>query len=314
MAAVTFVVSLGIGSRATSPLAVWQALFGRGDAAVAALVSARLARAVLAAVVGVCAGMSGVLLQGLTRNPIADPGLLGMTAGGSMVVVIVMQVLGLATPTVIAVSSFVGVSLAAVVVAVIGLRVPRRRQALTMLLVGAAVMACANSIISALLVTNAQSLDLLRHWQVGSVSGVGLARLPGVLPFLLVGLALAMSSGRSLDALSLGEDTAHSLGHSVVRQRVMILGAAVLLTASATALAGPIAAVGLVAPHLVRRIVGVSHTPLLIGSAIAGATIVIVADTLGRVVAPPSEVAVGIMTAVIGAPVLLALARKAVSA
>ncbi len=307
------VASLAIGAKTTNPLDVLRAVFGQGDAVVESLIAARTTRTILGLIVGVCAGLSGTLLQGVTRNPIAEPGLLGLTAGGSMMVVVGLT-LGFDQPLAMAALSFVGVALAAAIVLTIGLRTPKARQALTMLLTGAAVMATSGSVISALLLVNTESLDMLRHWQVGSVSGVGLARLPGVAAFLAVGLVLAFISAKGLDALSLGDDVAHALGHDVVRQRLVIMLAVVALTASATALAGPIAAVGLVAPHAVRRLVGNAHLPLLAGSALAGAALVVIADTLGRVIMPPSEVSVGIMTAIIGAPVLLAVARKAVRA
>ncbi|NYF98563.1 FecCD family ABC transporter permease [Janibacter cremeus] len=283
-----------------------------GDSAAAGIVSARVDRTLIAVVVGACVAIAGTVLQGLTRNPIAEPGILGLNSGAALLVVIGIRA-GLLDGVVDYLwTALVGVIIAGLVVHAIAATVPLRHQPMTTALAGAAIMAASSSIMVGLLLADDTALDLFRYWQVGSVAGKDAGLILPILPFVLVGLLLTLTSGRTLNAMALGDDVARSLGQRVALARGGALAGALLLTAAACALAGPIAFVGLAVPHLLRLFGGPDHGRLLLGSLLVGPALVIAADTLGRVIAPPGEVQVGVMTAVVGAPVLIVLARRAV--
>lgn len=306
------VASLLIGVESLPADKVLASIRGAGDGAVAGIVSSRVSRTLFAIVVGACVAIAGTVLQGLTRNPIAEPGILGLNAGAALLVVIGIRI-GLLDGVVDYLwTALVGVVLAGALVHAISQTVPLRHQPMTTALAGAAIMAASSSIMVGLLVTDDTALDVFRYWQVGSVAGKDAGLILPVLPFVLVGLLLTLTSGRTLNAMSLGDDVARALGQRVVLARGGALLGALLLTAAACALAGPIAFVGLAVPHLLRLFGGPDHGRLLLGSLLLGPTLVIAADTLGRVVARPGEVQVGVMTAVVGAPVLILLARRSV--
>jgi iron complex transport system permease protein len=303
--------SLLLGVQHLAPAAVVDALTGSGnDAQAAAIVSARIDRTVIGLVVGAAVALSGVVLQGLSRNPIAEPGILGLNSGAALAVVLGIRFLGLDDVGGYVVAAIVGTLVVAVLVQSLTLMAPRASAPVSMALAGAAVMALAQSLIGAVLVTDRGSLDSFRFWQVGSVAGRDAGQVLDVLPVLLVGAALALTAGPTLDAVALGDDLARGLGQNVVLHRGLAAAGAVLLAATATALAGPIAFVGLVVPHLVRVLVGVDHRRVLLVSALLGPAFVVLADVIGRLVAPPSEVQVGIVCAVVGAPVLVLVVRR----
>lgn len=309
--AVAVVASLTVGARTVGPGTVLDVLTGApADPVVAGLVHARLDRTVIALVVGACVAVCGAVLQGVTRNPLADPGILGLNSGAALAVVLGIQLVGITTVTGYVWFALVGVLLTAVLVQGIALTVPSRSQPLTMALAGAAVMALAQSILGGVLVANRGTLDVFRFWQVGSVAGRPAGIVWGVAPFVVVGLLLCLTSAAVLNANALGDDLARSLGQRVVLQRGSAAVGAVLLAAAATALAGPVGFIGLVVPHAVRLLRGPDNRQVLLGSLIGGPALVLVADTVGRVVSPPSEVQVGIMSAVFGAPVLVLLVRR----
>ncbi|QKE83016.1 iron ABC transporter permease [Arthrobacter sp. NEB 688] len=309
LAAVT--ASLLLGVQHLAPGAVLDALTGGGaDPETAAIVASRVDRTVIGLVVGAAVALSGVVLQGLSRNPVAEPGILGLNSGAALAVVLGIRFLGLDSVGGYVVAAIVGTLLVAVLVQSLTLMAPRASAPVSMALAGAAVMALAQSLIGAVLVTDRGSLDSFRFWQVGSVAGRDAGQVLDVLPFLLVGAALALTSGPTLDAVALGDDLARGLGQNVVLHRGLAAAGAVLLAATATALAGPIAFVGLVVPHLVRVLVGVGHRRVLLVSALLGPAFVVLADVVGRLVAPPSEVQVGIVCAVLGAPVLVLVVRR----
>lgn len=303
--------SLLLGVQHLAPGAVLDALTGGGaDPETAAIVASRVSRTVIGLVVGAAVALSGVVLQGLSRNPIAEPGILGLNSGAALAVVLGIRFLGLDSVGGYVVAAIVGTLAVAVLVQSLTLMAPRASAPVSMALAGAAVMALAQSLIGAVLVTDRGSLDSFRFWQVGSVAGRDVGQVLDVLPFLLVGAALALTSGPTLDAVALGDDLARGLGQNVVLHRGLAAAGAVLLAATATALAGPIAFVGLVVPHLVRVLVGVGHRRVLLVSALLGPAFVVLADVVGRLVAPPSEVQVGIVCAVLGAPVLVLVVRR----
>jgi len=275
-----------------------------------AVVDARVERTLLALAVGAALGLAGACMQGLTRNPLADPGILGINAGACLAMVLALSVLGVSELSSYVWFAFLGAAVAAVVVHLVASLGREGATPVKLAIAGAAVTAAVTSWTSGVLLIDRNTMETFRFWQVGTVGGRGLDVLQLGLPFLLVGVVMALSGARVLDALALGEDLARALGRRTVVDRIVIGGAIVLLAGTATALAGPIAFVGLMAPHAVRAVVGNSHVVLLPLSALAGAALVVVPDTVGRVVLPPAEVQVGIMTAVVGVPVFLALVRR----
>jgi iron complex transport system permease protein len=305
VALVVVTASVLVGSRGISPGALLDA-----DDPAHPVAVARCARTCLALAVGAALGLAGALMQGLTRNPLADPGLLGVNAGASFAMVLAMSTWGVSS-----LSAFLWCALAGAGVtmaAVHGLAALGRHGATPVKLViaGAAVGAALSSWTSGVLLTDRQTLESFRYWQVGTVGGRDLSVLATGAPFLLTGLVLALVGARLLDALALGDDVARGLGRHVVRDRLVVGLACTLLAGTATALAGPIAFVGLVVPHAVRALVGPGHRRVLPLSLVGGALLVTAADTVGRVVLPPTEVQVGIMTAVVGVPVFLVLVRR----
>jgi iron complex transport system permease protein len=272
--------------------------------------AARIERTLLGGAVGGALGLAGALMQGLTRNPLADPGILGVNAGATFAMVVAMTGLGLSGVADLLPAAFAGAALTAL--AVHALAAIGRDGATPMKLVvtGAAVTAGLSSWTTGLLLADRRTMESFRFWQVGTIGGRGLDVLLAGLPFLVVGALLALTSARLLDTLALGDDLARGLGRRTTRDRLVVGVAVVLLAGTATALAGPIAFVGLVVPHVVRALVGPAHVRVLPLSMLAGAVLVVVADTVGRVVLPPAEVQVGIMAAAVGVPVLVALVRR----
>lgn len=274
-----------------------------------AVAAARLERTVTGCAVGAALALSGALLQGLTRNPLADPGLLGITAGATLGMVLAVAIWSVQTLSGYLWFSFLGAALAAIVVHLLaslggGAATPGR-----IVIAGAAVTAGLSSWTTALLLTDRERFDGLRFWMVGGL-GTGYDALRTVGPTMLAGIVLGLLGIRLLDTLALGDDLARGLGRNVARDRVVAGLAVVLLAGSATAAAGPISFVGLIVPHAVRATVGSGHGRLLPFTVGWGAVLVILADTLGRVIAPPTEVQVGIMTALVGVPVFFVLVRR----
>jgi iron complex transport system permease protein len=310
--AVAVTASVLLGVQDLAPGAVLDVLRGAStDAETAAVVASRVDRTVIGLVVGAAVALSGVVLQGLTRNPIAEPGILGLNSGAALAVVLGIRFLGITTVSGYVVAAVVGTVAVAVLVQSLTMMAPRASAPVSMALAGAAVMALAQSLIGAVLVTDRGALDSFRFWQVGSVAGREASQVLDVLPVLAVGALLALTAGPTLNAVALGDDLARGLGQRVVLHRGLAAAGAVLLAATATALAGPIAFVGLVVPHVVRALVGADHRRLLILSALLGPAFVVLADVVGRLVSRPSEVQAGIVCAVLGAPVLVAVVRRA---
>jgi iron complex transport system permease protein len=264
----------------------------------------------VALVVGAALGLAGAAMQGVARNPLAVPGALAVNAGAALAVVIGIHFFGLASPRDYVWFALVGAAISAVGVYAVASLGRDGATPLKLALAGAATTAGLSSLVSGILVSSDQTMDVFRFWQVGSVAGRGWQVLVVVLPFLAVGALLVLASSRSLNALALGDDLARGLGRSLWRDRVVVTLGVVLLCGAATALAGPIAFVGLVVPHAVRLLGVGDHRGLLPLSVLLGAALLVLADTLGRVIAPPTEVQVGIMTALIGTPVFVWVVRR----
>lgn len=303
--------SLLLGARPVSPGTVWAALFdptpGDGDQDV---VQARLPRTLTALVVGAALGLAGTGIQGITRNPLGDPGILGVNAGAALGVVAGIRFLGVSTTGGQVWTALAGAAVAAVAVYAIAASGRSGAGPVTLAIAGAALAVALTGILNGILLTDRSTLDEFRHWQVGAVTGVDPAQVLAVAPFLLVGGVVLLASGQVFNRLALGDDTATALGLRVGRARLVTATAVVLVCATATALAGPIAFVGLLVPHAVRAVVGADYRWLTALSVPVGASLVLVADVLGRLVLPNAEVAAGVMTAVLGAPVLLVLVRR----
>lgn len=304
------IASLLLGAQALDTATVLSALRGGADEVSTGIVTTRIDRTLVAIVVGAACGTAGVLLQGVTRNPLADPGLLGLGSGGALAVVVGIRFLGVGSPAGYAACALVGVLAAGAVVAAAGALAPASERGVTTALVGAAVMATSTSLLGALLLTARETLAVFRFWQVGSVAGRDAGAVAALAPLVAAGLLGAFASARALDEAALGDDLARGLGGRLRLERTLAVLAAVGLVAAATALAGPIAFVGLVVPHVGRLLLGPGHAGLLRFALVAGPLLLLVADVLGRVVAPPAEIAAGIGCAVLGAPVLLLLVRR----
>jgi len=270
----------------------------------------RLPRTVLGLLVGAALGAAGALMQGVTRNPLADPGLLGVNAGAAFAVVLAIWALDVDTVGSLVWFAFVGAGIASVVVYLLGSVGRGGATPVRLALAGAALAALLFALTRAVTLLDQATLDQFRFWAVGSLSGRDPAVARQIVVFVAVGLLLAFGVARQLNALALGEDAARSLGTRVNVTRLASVLAITLLCGSAVAAAGPIGFVGLVVPHAMRVWFGPDQRWLIPASALAGAGLLLYCDTLGRVVARPGEVQVGIMTAAIGGPVFVLLVRR----
>jgi iron complex transport system permease protein len=303
--ALAAVASILLGSRLVAPSALWD----HGSAGQAVL-ETRLPRTALGVLVGAALGLAGAALQGLTRNPLADTGLLGISSGASLAMVIAVSAFGVSSLEAYVAWAFAGAAMAAVLVH--GLASVGRGGATPgkLVIAGAALSAGVASWTSGVLLTDRRTFDVFRSWQVGTIGGRGWDVVLTGLPVLFLGAVLVLARGRTLDVLALGDDLARGLGRRTALDRAVLGLAVVLLAGTATALAGPIAFVGLVAPHAARATVGGSYPRVLPLAMVYGAILIVLADTLGRVVLPPTEVQVGIMTAVLGVPVFAWFLRR----
>ena len=303
-------LSVCVGGRPSTLAEAWHAVVTpTGSVMDVTIRELRWPRTVTATVVGACLGVAGVLVQGHTRNPIADPGLLGINQGAALAIVAVTAVVGVVAPLTQAVLAFTGALVAVVVVFLIGSTARNGATPITLVLAGAAVSALCTGLVSGIVLLNDQALDTLRFWQVGSVA-VRNGSLEVLWPFLALGLVLAVANIGPLNALSLGEDTARSLGVSVVAARATGIAAITLLAGASVTLAGPIAFAGLIVPHIVRAVMGTDYRWLVPAGVLAGAVVLLLADTAGRVIARPGELSVGVVLAAAGAPFFVHLARR----
>jgi iron complex transport system permease protein len=271
----------------------------------------RLPRTVVGVLVGVSLGVAGALMQAMTRNPLADPGILGVNAGASFAVVVAIWAFGITTIDGQIWFAFVGAALTSVAVYLLGSVGRGGATPVRLALAGAALSALLFALTRALTLLDTATLDQYRFWAVGSLSGRDVGIAGSLAPFVAIGMVLAIGVSRPLNALGLGEDAAGGLGIKVGTTRAVTGVAIMLLCGSAVAAVGPVAFVGLVVPHAVRAWFGPDQRWLIPASAFAGTVVLLFADTLGRVVARPGEVQVGIMTAAIGGPAFVVLVRRA---
>ncbi|NQX12810.1 iron chelate uptake ABC transporter family permease subunit [Microbacteriaceae bacterium VKM Ac-2855] len=303
--------SLFIGSGDIAPDAVWQALLHGGTDTNAVLVTQfRVPRTLLGVVVGISLGLAGALIQAVTRNPLADPGILGVNQGAYFTVVLSITIAGVADITNYVWWSFLGAGLAAIVVYLIGSRGRSGATPVRLVLAGVALSAVLQGITFTITLLNPDIFDKIRFWQAGSLQGRQIEIFWGVLPFAVTGMIIALLLARSLNAIALGDDLATSLGARIVRTRLIAVVAITLLCGSATAATGPIGFLGLMVPFLARSFVGPDQRWVLPLSAVFAPIVFLSADIVGRVVIE-GEMPVGVVAAFVGAPVLILLVRRA---
>ena len=305
-------LSLAVGARTISPSTVWAALTGSGPRSADQLVvlDLRVPRTLLGLLAGAALGLAGTVMQGLTRNPLADPGILGVNAGAAFCVVLAITVLGVGSAGGYVWFAFLGAGAAALLVYGVASAGAGGATPVKLALAGAAISAAFTAVTTSFLLLDSTTFDSFRFWQVGALSGRDATVVGQVAPFLLVGCVAALLLGRMLNTVALGDDVARGLGTNVALVRVLSAVTVVLLCGAATAACGPISFVGLTVPHVARLLVGPDHRWALPSAMLLAPCLLLAADVLGRVVARPGEVQVGIITALIGAPVFIALIRR----
>ncbi|WP_129840568.1 iron chelate uptake ABC transporter family permease subunit [Streptomyces sp. RFCAC02] len=306
--AVAVLASVMFGSRSTPLGDVLDVVRGQADPYITTVVESRYPRTALGVLAGVTLAVAGTLMQGITRNPLADPGLLGINTGASAGVVTATAYLGVSGQAATVWWALPGALVAGVLLQVIGSS--GGGNLVRLVLAGAVISAVLSAYIQAVTLSKPKVFDSYRYWVVGALGGRDFDVLWAVLPFAVAGLVLALVMAPGLNALALGDESATSLGANPVWLRVGGLVAATLLSASATAAVGPIAFVGLAVPHVARALAGIDFRAQLVFSAVLGPTLLLFADVVGRVLLRPQELMVGVVTAFVGAPALLFAVRR----
>ena len=303
-------LSLSLGTRDVGWADIVAGVTGTTETMAQAVVAVRVPRTVLAVLAGAALGLAGAVMQGVPRNPLADPGILGVNAGAAMAVVIGMAWFGMQSLDAFLWTAILGAGVAACFVYAVGSLGRGGATPLKLALAGAATSIASASFTVAIILPRNDIAGGVRSWQIGGVGGASFDAILPCLPFLAVGLVLCLLSARSLNLLALGDEAAAGLGAQVAWARGAAALGAVLLCGATTAICGPIGFVGLVVPHMCRLLVGVDHRWLLPFSALTGGILLIVADVIGRIIARPSEMDVGIVTAFVGAPVFIWIVRQ----
>jgi iron complex transport system permease protein len=303
------VLSLAIGTRTIPPRDVLATLVGHGSEG-AVIWGSRFPRTLLGIVVGAALGLAGAVMQALTRNPLGDPGLLGISAGAAFGIVIAVAAIGVASLYGYLAFAFAGALVASVVVYLLGSVGRGGATPVKLALAGVAITALLTSLTNGISLVDPEALNRYRFWGAGSLTGQDIGVVLRVAPFILVGAVLALASATALNSMALGDDVATALGRRVGVVRLQGAAAVTLLTGAAVAVVGPVVFVGLVVPHVARAITGPDHRWLLPFSMVLAPVLMLAADIIGRVVARPGEVQVGIIVAFIGAPFFIALVRR----
>jgi len=313
---VAMLLSLALGANPLSIGEVWQGFWSSDDADASSIVwGLRGPRTIVGIIVGAAFGVAGALIQSLTRNPLADPGILGVNAGAGFAVTLGVGFFGLTSITGYVWFAFLGAAAATLLVYLIGSAGGRGSPVtpvtpVALVLAGVALGAVLTGFSTTLALLDPDTFRAVRNWGLGSIDRTELDQTLSVAPFLAAGLLLAVALAGSLNSLALGDDLAASLGTRVMRTRLLGIASITLLAGTATALTGGLAFVGLMVPHIVRWFTGPDQRWIIAYSALAAAALVLIADAVGRVAGRPGEIEVGIVTAVIGAPVLIALVRR----
>jgi iron complex transport system permease protein len=307
----TLLWSITLGAADITPTDVYEALFAFDETSFDHLIiqTVRLPRVLAGAIVGAALAVAGALMQGVTRNPLADSGILGINSGAALAVVLAVYVLGAPPLATYALFGFVGAATAAVLVYLLGMAGRGGATPLSLTLAGVIVSAFVSAFTTTILISDQETLDKIRFWTAGSLAGRDMALLLGIAPYLAVGIGGALLMSQQLTALSLGDDVARGLGQQTGRIKLAAAGLVVLLAGGAVALAGPIGFVGLVVPHVVRFIVGVDYRWIIPYAALFGAILTTLADVGARIFIRPQELPVGVVMAFVGAPFFIALAR-----
>lgn len=311
MLAVSVLASLAIGSKSVPLGEVIRAFTAYdGSDAHAIIRDLRVPRTELGLLVGAALGAAGALMQGATRNALAEPGILGINAGAAFAVVLAISVLGIGSTPAYTGFALVGAAVCAVAVFTLGATTRKGPAGVTLALAGSVMAALLISLTSAVLVFDSRTLDEFRFWIVGSIAGRDAGVALTVLPVIAAGLVIAAAAGHSLNALALGDEVARSLGQHVGRTRAAVSVGFVLLAGGAVAAAGPVAFVGLAVPHVARILAGPDYRWIVPYSVLLGAVLLLAADVVGRVLVRPAEMGVGIVTVLIGAPFFVWLVRR----
>ncbi|WP_344176217.1 FecCD family ABC transporter permease [Streptomyces albidochromogenes] len=303
------VASIAIGAKPLAPGDVWHGLFhasGTGNDVI--VQDVRVPRTILGVLVGAALGLSGAVMQGLTRNPLAEPGILGVNAGAAAAVVSAISFLGITSLSGYVWFSFAGAGVVSVLVYLLG--GSRGATPVRLALAGTAATAALYGYVNAVQLMDSAALEQIRFWTVGSLASADMVIIGKVWPFVAVGVVLALLIARPLNAMEMGEDTARALGVHLTRTRVLAMVAVTLLCGAATAACGPIVFIGLMVPHLVRTLTGPDMRWILPYAAVLAPVLLLGSDVIGRVVARPSELQVGIVTALVGGPVFIHLVRR----
>jgi iron complex transport system permease protein len=300
--------SIAIGAKALPLDQVWHGLFHGTGTYSDVVVDDRISRTVLGLLVGAALGLSGAVLQALTRNPLADPGLLGINAGASAAVVTAITYFGVTSLSGYVWFAFFGAAAVGALVWFLG--GSRGATPVRLALAGTAISAALYGYLQAVMITDDAALGKMRFWTVGSLASATDSTIKQVLPFLVVGTVVALALARPLNAMAMGDDTARALGANLNRTRALSMAAATVLCGAATAACGPIVFVGLMVPHVVRSFTGPDLRWILPYATVLSPVLLLGADVVGRMVARPAELQVGIVTAVLGGPVFIYLVRR----
>lgn len=300
--------SIAVGAKGLSVEQVWHGLFQDTGTYGDVVVADRLSRTVLGLLAGAALGLSGAVLQALTRNPLADPGLLGINAGASAAVVTAITFFGVTSLSGYVWFAFLGAAAVGALVWFLG--GSRGATPVRLALAGTAISAALYGYLQAVMITDDQALNKMRFWTVGSLSSANNSTIVQVLPFLAAGSLLALALARPLNAMEMGDDTAKALGAHLNRTRALAMLAATVLCGAATAACGPIVFVGLMVPHVVRSFTGPDLRWILPYATILSPVLLLGSDVIGRLVARPAELQVGIVTALVGGPVFIFLVRR----
>ncbi|MBW8819280.1 MAG: iron chelate uptake ABC transporter family permease subunit [Streptomyces sp.] len=300
--------SIAVGAKGLSVEQVWHGLFQDTGTYGDVVVADRLSRTVLGLLAGAALGLSGAVLQALTRNPLADPGLLGINAGASAAVVTAITFFGVTSLSGYVWFAFLGAAAVGALVWFLG--GSRGATPVRLALAGTAISAALYGYLQAVMITDDQALNKMRFWTVGSLSSANNSTILQVLPFLAIGSLLALALARPLNAMEMGDDTAKALGANLNRTRALAMLSATVLCGAATAACGPIVFVGLMVPHIVRSFTGPDLRWILPYATVLSPVLLLGSDVIGRLVARPAELQVGIVTALIGGPVFIFLVRR----
>lgn len=308
---ILFFIHIAVGGKALTITEIWEAIsaFDKNDFNHIIVWNIRFPRALIAISVGASLAVAGAIMQGVTKNPLASPGILGLLSGAAFAVVVALGLFGIDSPLYTPWIAALGASCAAIMVALIANAAPGGLSAQNLTLAGAAVSAFLAAIITLFQLSNEDDFDDLREWLSGSLSGNNLEVFYSIVPWMLLSLLVALLLANKITLLAMGDETAKSLGLKITRLKLQLMLSVVMLTACSVAMVGPVGFVGLVIPHISRFFVGADYRWVIPISALLGACLLLIVDTLARVIISPAEISTGIATAIIGAPIFVYLIK-----